>query len=278
METFLRCFINGHPRSWSKWLPWLEFWYNTSYQVSIHCSPFKVVYGRDPPTLLRFERGSTAVAALEEQLLERDAILDDVKAYLLQAQHRMSRYANASRREVEFEVGQLVYLKLQPYRQKSLANRPFEKLAARFYGPFLIVERIGKVAYRLQLPPSAQIHSVFHVSQLKKAMPGQPGPPTLPPQLTVDMVLTVQPEALLAIRDSPSGGAGPQVLIRWEGLPDWEATWEDFEQINNLFPDFHLEDKVNVWARGNARNSRSQPALLTFKRRGKKGNDMDKVD
>lgn len=49
METFLRCFINGKPSSLAQWLPWVEFWYNTSFQVSINCSPFKVVYGREPP-------------------------------------------------------------------------------------------------------------------------------------------------------------------------------------------------------------------------------------
>lgn len=100
METFLRCFINGQPRSWGMWLPWLEFWYNTSFQVSINCSPFKVVYGREPPTLIRFEKGSTAVATLEEQLIERDAILDDIKASLLKAQQRMKKYANMGRRDL----------------------------------------------------------------------------------------------------------------------------------------------------------------------------------
>lgn len=84
---FLRCFINlfnnGQPRAWAKRLPCLEFWYHTSFQFSSNCSPFKVVYDREPPTLLRFEKGSTVVATLEEQLL--DVILDDVNAGLLKA-------------------------------------------------------------------------------------------------------------------------------------------------------------------------------------------------
>lgn len=163
MENYLRCFIGGQPNTWAKWLPWLEFWYNTSFQVSINCTPFKVVYGREPPRLLRYERGSTAVAELEEQLIERDAVLDDIKAQLLRAQHRMKKYADMHRREVEFHEGERVYLKLQPYRQQSLTRRKCEKLAAHFYGPFTVSARIGKVAYRLQLPSNCTIHPVFHV-------------------------------------------------------------------------------------------------------------------
>ncbi|XP_074342200.1 uncharacterized protein LOC141679658 [Apium graveolens] len=109
----------------------------------------QVVYGREPLALLRFEKGSTSVATLEEQLLESDAVLDDVKASLFRAQQRMQKYADAGRRDVVFQVGEQVFLKLQPYRQHSLARRPCEKLSARFYGPFSILERVGNVAYRL---------------------------------------------------------------------------------------------------------------------------------
>lgn len=70
------------------------------------------------------------MATLEEQLVERDAVLDDIKAHLVKAQQRMKKYADAHHREVEFEGGDLVYLKIQPYQQKSLARRVCEKLAA----------------------------------------------------------------------------------------------------------------------------------------------------
>lgn len=81
----------------------------------------------------------------------------------------MKKYADVDMREVEYTLEELVYVKLQPYRQKSLASvYVCGKLVARLCGPFLIVERISKVAYCLEFPPSAQIHSIFHVLSLKR--------------------------------------------------------------------------------------------------------------
>lgn len=54
LETYLQCFDIGHPRSWSDWIPWAEFWFNSSFHTSTKSIPFKVVYGRDPPPLIRY--------------------------------------------------------------------------------------------------------------------------------------------------------------------------------------------------------------------------------
>lgn len=85
VESYLRCFVNGKPHTWARWLPWAEYWYNTSFHTATNYTPFKALYGRDPPCLIRFSAGSTAVSTVEEQLQERDAILDDLKFHLVQA-------------------------------------------------------------------------------------------------------------------------------------------------------------------------------------------------
>ena len=225
-------------------MDWAEYWYNTSHHNSISCTPFKALYGRDPPTLIRFEQGSTANSFLEEQLQERDAILDDLKAQLLRAQQIMKHQADVKRRDMEFAVGDLVFLKLQPYRQKSVVTKLHEKLASRYFGPFEVLERIGKVAYKLSLPPEAKIHPVFHISQLKKAVGSAPVHPTIPAQLTEDMIMVAEPEEILGIRNASIGGAiTAEVLVKWKGLPEFEATWEDYASLDTRFLTFTLRTR-----------------------------------
>ena len=80
------------------------------------------------------------------------------------AQHRMKHYANLQRCEKEFAVGDLVYLKLQPYIQSSVAPRSNQKLSFRYYGPFKVLAHVGTVAYHVQLRDECKIHPVVHVS------------------------------------------------------------------------------------------------------------------
>ena len=96
-------------------------------------------------------------------------MLGALKQHLQIAQEKM-RNSDLKRRDVEYMVGDLVFLKIRPYRQVSLWKRRNEKLSVKFFCPYKIIERIGSVAYKLELPETSSINLVFHVSQLKKML------------------------------------------------------------------------------------------------------------
>jgi len=87
----------------------------------------------------------------------------------LKAQDEMERYVDHHRRDVQLEVGDWVYLKIQLNKMKYLAKKLNEKLSLRYYGLYKIFAKVVVVAYQLELPPYSKIHSMFHVAILKKS-------------------------------------------------------------------------------------------------------------
>jgi hypothetical protein len=214
LEMYLRCFTFDTPKMWYKVLPWAEYWYNTALQTSTGMTPFKALYGRDPPSLTRYNYNATDPIPVQEQLTERDTLLARLKSQLLKAQQVMKSQADKKRRDWKFEIGDLVMVKLQPYRQHSAALRKNYKLSMRYFRPFSILERIGAVAYKLELPHTARIHPVFHVSQLKP-FKGEVGEPYLPlPLPTTDNGIIAQPASVIDCRMLVQGQQHiPQVKI-----------------------------------------------------------------
>ncbi|MCI25763.1 hypothetical protein A2U01_0046954, partial [Trifolium medium] len=179
------------------------------------------------------------------ELSDRDEALNQLKSHLLRAQQQMKKYADSKRRDVQFAVGEWVFLKLRPHRQHSVVKRINQKLSARFYGPFQIVERVGAVAYRLQLPDTSKIHPVFHVSLLKKAIGDYQVQGDLPNELEVATDELFWPEKVLGSRINVMRGVSiPQSLIQWKNKPIDEVTWEDNAYLRGQFPEFCLEDKA----------------------------------
>jgi hypothetical protein len=114
--------------------------------------------------LLSYYPGVAKVAAVDRQLQDRDEFLTEIKARLVQAQIVMKTYQNQSRREVKFQEGDWVWLRLQQWTAVGVTAATPSKLGPRFFEPYQVTSRIGKVSYKLQLPARAQIHDVFHVS------------------------------------------------------------------------------------------------------------------
>jgi len=191
LETYLRCMTSTKPRQWHRWISWAEYWYNTNYHEASKMKPFKAMYGRDPPPLIRGNVAAISVDEVAGIIQDRNEMLDILKDHLVQAQNQMKQHADKSRRGMEYKVGEMVYLKIQPYKLKKLAKRINQKLSPRYYGPYEIVEKIGEVAYSLKLPKDSKVHPVFHVSLLKSTMTAEVVVQPLPPYVTEEIKLQV---------------------------------------------------------------------------------------
>jgi hypothetical protein len=158
--------VHACPKDWPKWLPLAEYWYNTSFHSALGTTTFQVLYGHPPRSLAIPDPTTVTVSDLSAWLTERNLLHKLIQQQLLRAQQCMKSQADKKRSEKEFQVGDMVYLKLQPHIQSLVAFCSNQKLSFRFYGPFKILDRVGVVAYKLELPALAQIHPVVHVSQL----------------------------------------------------------------------------------------------------------------
>jgi hypothetical protein len=77
--VYLRCLAGDRPKSWLRWLPWVEYCYNTSYQSAFKTTPFQVVYGRPPPPLISYTAGRAKVQALDRQLVDRNVFIQEIR-------------------------------------------------------------------------------------------------------------------------------------------------------------------------------------------------------
>lgn len=245
LEQYLRAFTAAKPSKWANFLPWAELALNCFHHSALDTSPYRALYGRDPPLLVASPPSAKTPPNVAEMIRQRGELLVSLRQNLLRAQQRMAEGANRHRRHVEFEVGEVVWLKLQPYRQHSVAKPLSAKLAPRYYGPFEILERVGPVAYKLRLPEGSRVHNVFHVSLLREfvAGTGDVDGVKLPPEF-VGSRPVVRPVALLEERVSwREGKPEKQGLVSWED-DDSTPSWEPMEEICRRFPDIHLVGKA----------------------------------
>ncbi|GJV13645.1 putative reverse transcriptase domain-containing protein [Tanacetum coccineum] len=138
----LRACVLDFGGSWDVHLPLVEFLYNNSYHSSVRCAPFEALYGRKCRSLILWAEVG------EGQLIGHEL----------------------RRKPLEFSIGDYVLLKVLPWKG-VVRFRKKGKLAPRFVGPFEIIEKVGLVAYRLDLPEELNgVHDTFHVSNLKKGL------------------------------------------------------------------------------------------------------------
>ena len=228
LEDMLRGCLLDFSGSWDRYIPLMEFSYNNSYQSSIGMAPYEALYGRRCRT-------PTCWTELDEYKIIGPDLVKDMKEKVQIIQQRLKvasvrqrSYANLKRKDIEFEVGDKVFLKVSLWK-KILRFGIKGKLSPRFIGPYEILERVGPVAYHLALPLElAKLHDVFHVSMLQRYhFDTSHILPVQDIQVQEDFTFDEQPKAIQdrEIRKLRNKQA-PLVKVLWQHHGIEEATWE----------------------------------------------------
>uniref|UniRef100_A0A2N9GX41 Reverse transcriptase n=1 Tax=Fagus sylvatica TaxID=28930 RepID=A0A2N9GX41_FAGSY len=171
LEDMLRACVLDLKGSWANHLCLVEFAYNNSFQSSIGMAPYEALYGRKCRSPICWDEVGVRKILGPEIIQRTCEKVDLIRERLRTAQSRQKSYADKRRKDLEFEVGDMVFLRVAPMKGVMRFGKK-GKLSPRFVGPFEILEKIGPVAYRLALPPALSgIHNVFHVSMLRKYIP-----------------------------------------------------------------------------------------------------------
>ncbi|GKB15162.1 putative reverse transcriptase domain-containing protein [Tanacetum coccineum] len=170
LEDMLRACVIDFGSSWDRHLPLVEFSYNNSYHVSIKAAPYEALYGRKCRSHVCWSEVGDSQLTGPELIHETTEKIVQIKNRLLTARSRQKSYADRRTKPLEFEVGDMVLLKVSLWKGAVHFGKRV-KLSPRYIRPFWILARVGPVAYTLELPEELKgIHSTFHVLNLKKCL------------------------------------------------------------------------------------------------------------
>jgi hypothetical protein len=224
LEQYLRSYVNHQQDNWVSLLPMAQFAYNSAITETTKVSPFFANHGYDPQAYreprkddARAERATlevTKLKAFQEQLATDIQFLNE----------RSAAYANKNRSmEPPLKRGDKVYL----LRKHIKTKRPSDKLDFKKLGPFKVLEEIGTVNFRIQLPKGSKLHPIFHISLLEPARGNAP--------VALDSELQPEHDAdvydVETILDSRKVNNAVQYLIKWKGYEHTDNTWEPLQHL-----------------------------------------------
>ena len=244
LEEMLRAYVSYEQDDWDEHLPAAELAHNCAVHASTGFSPYYLNHGHHPRLPIDEAMKSVNVSnnpTAAERIEQLHQSLTRAKATLQQAQLRQAQYADRTRREVVFQVGDQVLLSTEHLALKDKDRT--KKLTSKYIGPFSITRVVSSVAYELQLPPQLSIHPVFHVSKLRavksstaEEFPGRSdiGASRPPPELIRENGEEEwEVERIVKQRTVKRGKNKKQheYLVKWKGYPEWEMTWEPLRHL-----------------------------------------------
>ncbi|GKD76472.1 putative reverse transcriptase domain-containing protein, partial [Tanacetum coccineum] len=212
LEDLLRACLLDFRKSWDRHLPLVEFSYNNSYHISIKAAPFEKIV--------------------------------QIKSRIQAARDRQKSYANIRRKPMVFQVGNKVMLKVSPWKEVVRFGKR-GKLNPRYFGPFMVTERVGTVVYKLELPQQlSRVHNTFYVSNLKKCLSNESLVILLGELRVDDKLHFVEEPVEVMDREIKQLKRShiPIIKVRWNSKRGPEFTWEREDKFKQKYP--HLFTKT----------------------------------
>ncbi|KAI3776563.1 hypothetical protein L1987_46349 [Smallanthus sonchifolius] len=243
----LRACVIDFRGNWDSHLSLIEFSYNNSYHTSINMAPFEALYGHKCRSSICWNEIGEAQITGPELIQETSDKILQIRDNIRTARSRQKSYADKRRKPLEFQVGDLVLLKVSPWKGVIRFGKK-GKLAPRYVSPFKILERIGKVAYKLELPPSlGNVHPTFHVSNLKKCLADENLYIPLDDVHIDETMHFVEKPVEIMDREIKQLKRSriPIVKVRWESKRGPEFTWEREDQMKLKYPHLFTDAVVS---------------------------------
>lgn len=254
LENYIRCYCSLQHETWDEFLHSAEFSYNSAISDDLGMTPFEVDLGYNPKSPIDLlKKSDDTVESINEFRNRIKSTFEDAQFCHVLAKARQSANASVKYQTPNYTVGDQVWLKKSLFRDSIARSQVSNKLSPRCYGPFNILELIGKNALRLELPSNIRIHPVVHVEHTKPYIPadsiiGNQSELKLTPVLGEGDEQEYEVERILAHR---SRGKGLQFLTLLKNSPRHEAEWQpsrDFIDsdgtLTNKFRDYIVENSL----------------------------------
>ncbi|GJT94960.1 putative reverse transcriptase domain-containing protein [Tanacetum coccineum] len=238
LEDMLRACAIDFGKGWVNHLPLVEFSYNNSYHASIKAAPFEALYGRKCRSPVCWTEVGEAQILGPKLIQETTEKIIQIKQRMQAARDRQKSYADLKRKPMEFQVGDKVMLKVSPWKGVVRFGKR-GKLNPRYVGPFKVLEKVGEVAYKLDLPEElSRVHNTFHVSNLKKCHANEPLAVLLDGLHLDDKLHFVEEPFEIVGREVKrlKRSRIPLVKVRWNSKRGPEFTWEREDQFKKKYP------------------------------------------
>ncbi|GJS68574.1 putative reverse transcriptase domain-containing protein [Tanacetum coccineum] len=258
LEDMLRACVINFGKGWVNHLPLVEFSYNNSYHASIKAAPFEALYGRKCRSPVCWAEVGEVQLTGPEIVHETTEKIVQIKQRIQAARDRQKSYADLKRKPMEFQIGDKVMLKVSPWKGVVRFGKR-GKLNPRYVGPFKVLERIGSVAYKLELPEElSRVHNTFHVSNLKKCYADEPLAVPLDGLHVDDKLQFVEDfddklqfvEEPVEIMDREvkrlKRSRIPLIKVRWNSKRGPEFTWEREDQFKKKYPHLFTKPQPSV--------------------------------